>query len=438
MGKHKITAEQQEMILKTIETGMLATGGQLQPRQQKRFERIVRSLPGMLSKVRFESVSQKKSVIDRLHIGEPITFSVEENDNTANKATPVSSQIEYNTKKLKSGWDLTTEVLIENLEKGNLENTVMQMMTERIGTDFELLTIQGDRTTYAAVNTPFGRLLRRLNGWDIQSGDVHIVDCGGSTIVKDIFAEMIRTMPQQYLGDPGLRWIMSSIIATDWMDLIADRGTALGDRAIEGYTPSPYGIPIMTVPLIPSDKTLSSVAGTSAVVIGTRADVFKIETGVNDKVTLNVDAAGNIAVTLNPGTQFVSQIANTINSTAGLAGVASDNGFGQLVLKSPTVGIASTVEVVAVANNAYTTLGLTVAVTTGSNVGVAGNLREGSYIWLANPLNFYWVMLNQTRMYTEFNKDYDRLEIVVYNEIDCGIELRDAVVKGTNIKRRTI
>jgi hypothetical protein len=432
-------ANTQEQVIKTIESSTLLTGGQLNPTQQNEFFKLIRSLPGMFSIARFERVDQKKHHIDALHIGEPITHAVEENSNEAYLAQPKTSQIEIFTRKLKSSWNVTTETLIENIEKGNFEQTLMEGMSKRIGTDMELLGIQGNATLYAGSTTPFGRLLKRLDGWDKKTEGAHIVDCSGATIGRDIFAEMIRRMPQQYLADPDLRWITSKTIEVDWMDLIADRGTALGDRAVEGRAPAPYGIPMVGIPLIPSDKDLTISTGTSAIVIGTRADAFKITAGVNDKLNINVNGAGAQTVTLTAGVWFASQIANMINAAhSSLAGVASDDGFGRLVLKSPTTGSTSTIVIGAVANSAYAELGLSEGTTTGTNSGSNGIVKEGSFIWLANPRNFIYVFLNATRVYSEFNKDFDRLETVVYNEMDAQVENLDAIVKAVNVRRRTI
>jgi HK97 family phage major capsid protein len=428
----------QEMIIKTIESSSLLTGGQLNPTQQREFFRLIRTLPGMFSIARFETVDQKKHHIDRLHIGEPITHAVEENSNEAHLATAKTSQIEIYTKKLKSSWNITTETLTENIEKGNFEQTIMEGMTQRIGTDLELLAIQGNTAKYAADNTPLGLLLRRDDGWDVLTEGAHIVDCGGATIQRSIFAEMIRRMPQQYLADPGLRWIVSRTTYVDWLDLIADRGTAQGDRALEGNAPAPYGIPMEPIPLIPSDKELTVSTATPATIVGNRADGFRILTGVNDKLSIAVNGGSAVTVTLPQGTWFASQIANFINTAdASLAGLASDDGFGRLILKTSTTGSTATITIGAIANDAYDELGLSEGTVSGANAGT-GIVNEGTFIWLANPKNFIYVFLNGTRVYSEFNKDYDRLETVVYNEMDVQVENLDAIVKAVNIRRREI
>lgn len=432
----------QEMILKSIETSDFGNGGLLTPKRQNQFIKLIRTYGKMIPMVRFERLSQSQMTLDKMHIGEPISESVDENTGTVggggNTSKASTSQIDLQTKKLKSGWNITTETLTENIEQSGFENSVMDGMTQRIATDLELLAIQGDATTYSAATDVFGKLLKRCNGWDVLTQSAHILDVGGSSIQKGIFAEMVKMMPQQYLQDPDLKWWVSKAIAIDWMDLLSDRGTALGDNALNGNSISPYGIPLVQIPLIPDNKSVVTTSGTSAVVVGTRADTFELISGTNSAITLNIDGGGNKVLVVPTGTYTVGKLAALINAVSGLEGVASDDTHGRLVLRSPGVGAASTVKVVAVANDMYTEVGLTAATTTGVNAGNATTTKDASFIWLASPKNFIAAMRGTTRVYTKFNQDFDRLETVIYNEVTFAIENDDAIVKAVNLRKRNL
>jgi hypothetical protein len=428
----------QEQILKTIETSDFGNGGLLNPKRQNQFTKYIREYGKMLPMVRFEQLSQTQTTLDKFYIGEPVSHAVEENTNEAYLAKPATGQIHLQTKKLKSSWNITTETLVDNIEQKGFEQTMMEGMTRRISTDIELLAIQGDEDKYAGATDVFGRLLKRQDGWDKLTDKAHILDVGGATVQKGIFAEMVRAMPQTYLQDPGLRWFVSKSVAIDWMDLLADRLTGVGDSALNGNAVAPYGIPMVEVPLLPDNKPLTINTGKAAKVVGDRADAFEIYTGQNDKLSLKVDAGTVTTVTLPQGTFTVGHIAAFINGTAGLAGVASDDTHGRLVLTSPTTGATSAIVIGAIANDAYETLGLHEGTTSGAAAGGATTVNEGSFIWLANPKNFVAALRGNTRIYTEFNKDYDRLETVLYNEIDFGIENDDAIVKAINLKKRDL
>jgi len=441
-----------EEIIKAIESSDLLTGGALTPEQQDQFVRLVRQFAVLLAKTRIERMNRPKATIDKLNIGEPITRSHDENTLAPETGKPLFTTLELSTKKLLSHWSITTEALQGSIERERLENTIMTTMIQRASHDFELLAIQGNTTAYAAVDTPQGYLLRRLDGWDYQTESAHIVDAEATYIRKAVFSSMLRAMPETYIADPDLFWIMPSILVVDWMDTLADRQTGVGDRALQGQGLAPFGIPILTgpkrpgVPLIPTRKDLTVMEATSAEVIGTRQDPFKIETGVNDAFQMDVDNAGAQTLTIPAGIYRAHEIAALINAHhSSWAGVASDDGQGRLILKSPTVGATSEIDIQAVANDAYDTLGLSVGVTTGSNAGVAGVVPEGTFMWLANPRNFIWGIYTGpaggkgaegTRIYSEFKPEYDRINVYVYTQVDAQIENLDAIVKCINLRKR--
>lgn len=428
-----------EFIEKAITTSDLLNGGRLNAEQQARFIVLVKRFSTLLPMTRFVTLSHSTMDVDKLHIGEPVTESADENTDSANQVQAKFNKVPINAKKLRSQWQISTETLQDNIEQNDFEDTLMQAITERIATDLELLAIQGDVATFTAGTDPTSRLLKRLDGWDVQTEETHVIDVQGASIQKGIWSEAKRTLPKQFKNDPGLRWLVSDTIATDWMDTLSDRATGIGDAALQGSGIAPFGIPMVIVNLIPDDQPITVTGASSAQVIGTEFGPYVITAGVNNKLLIDVDNAGAVAITLVAGTREVVVVANEINTqliAGGAAAIATDSGDGLLLLKSPTTGAASEVDIQATANDAYTTLGLTVAVTPGAASG--GSVLEGSFILLTNPRNLIWAILDGTRIFTEFNKNFDRIESVIFNQVDAKIENVDAIVKIKNIRRKTL
>ena len=447
----------EELIEKTIATSDLLTGGLLNPIQQTQFVTLVKKFSVLLPVSRFIRMPRPLMDIDKLWIGEPVTESVDEATDTGNLSRAKFQRIVLRAQKLRSAWNITTEVLQGNIEQNEFEQTIMNTMVERIATDLEDLAINGDVST--AGTTPRDRLLRRLDGWNVQTESAHIVDAKGASIQKGIWSEMKRRMPKQYKNDPGLRWLVGDAIATDWADVVSDRGTILGDAALQGAEMSPLGTPMIRVPLIPDDAPITITAATRAEVLGAEFQPFVI-TSANDTIKLKVDAlpGAGVVITLTHGTLNAVEVANQINAAlkAGIAtltvDVARDDREGRLLLESPTTGAASNIVLmpVAAASQAYTTLGLLgpagaadpfPAVDTtksGADAGTANTVFEGSFIWFTNPKNFIAGILDGTRIFTEFNKNTDQIETIVYNQVDMQVENVDAVVKTKNIRRRTL
>jgi len=428
------------LLQKALESSDFFAGGQINPTQQAEFVRLVKEFAVMLAAVRFIDMPTKRYQIDKIHLGEPITRGIGENtDASSNPIGPKFNQVELITSKVKTFYYITTEAMQVNIEFEDIESTVLEMVTKRIATDMELLAIQGD--TSIVGTTPLQELLKVLDGWGLLTEGAHVLDAGANTVNKGLFAEMIRTMPEQYLQDPDLRWMMSRVANIDWLDYIGDRETAMGDEALRGNSNMPLGIPALVVPLIPSNLPVSVATATPARHVGVEFGPFEIITGTNDTLSITV-GANTATVTLPQGMLEPVRVAREINLALAAAApgpitnvVASDNGLGQVQLITTDTGAGATFTINA--GNANTTIGFTAAVYTGSAAG-SGTVNEGTFIWLGNPMNWIWGMLDATRVYSEFEKDYDRIEVVIYNEVAAAIENLDGIVKGKNIRRRPL
>ena len=62
-----------------------------------------------------------------------------------------------------------------------------------------------------------------------------------------------------------------------------------------------------------------------------------------------------------------------------------------------------------------------------------GTSSTGTFIWLANPKNFIWVVKRDLKIHREFIPRYDRTEITVFQRSDFVIENTDAIVKATGV-----
>lgn len=438
--------EQEQMLEKTLTTSDMLNGGTLNAKQQDTFVALVRKYSTLLPNVRFRRMTQPNEDIDKLHVGEPVTASAEENVATTVYAKPQFNKVSLIARKLRSQWNISTETLQANIEQEGIEDTLMAAFTERVATDMEHLAINGDATAYATGTDPNSLLLKRADGWYKQLKSAHVLDAAGAAISKGLLAAAKRELPKQYRGDPNLRWVISDTFVTDWEDTVSDRETAAGDGALGGRgVNSPLGIPFLQVPLIPDSKAINTndvAEATPAYVVGIEQGPFTI-TASNRAMKLDIDNAGAVTFNLPLGTWDTVEIANAIN-TAMSARVAYDDGFGHLVLKSTTKGAASEVEIQTVANEAYQTLGLWDGVAslpltyTGHAAAAYGDVPEGSFIILCNPKNLIFGLLDGTRIFSEFNKGYDRIETVMYNQVAMAIENLDAAVIIDNVRRREL
>lgn len=143
----------------------------------------------------------------------------------------------------------------------------MTALGKRIGTDLENLAIMGDTTTADDGSANY-RLLKSNEGWhkiglegDTQQSAGNIVDCGGNSITKTYFSQMIRSLPNQFkMNRADLRFFCSPSVIQDYRDWLTTRQTSLGDQSLVGNDPlRVFGIPIVEIPLIPENLDTAAV-----------------------------------------------------------------------------------------------------------------------------------------------------------------------------------
>lgn len=465
-------SQQREMLEKMLTTSSFFSAGLLQPEQQDQFISYVRGESTLLRAARFVRMDRFVMEIDKLHIGEPITESASEATGSTYDADAAFTKVTLTAQKIRSRLPYSVETLIANIEQARFESTIIRRMSERIGIDMEHLALNGD-TAYTPTNTPEGRLLTRFNGWAKQCEGGHILDAGGDTIRKEIFAEAKSRLPKDFRRDPGLRFLASQNIADDWLHSLADHGTEIGVGALRGQTVRPFGVPLVEVPLIPDDLpvTVGNTAPSPAQVLGNRQGPFVFRAGINDTLVLNFDGAagGPITITFPAGTYDTVAVVQMINNAitasglppAGIAGLGRCTTLseGRLILESNLLGAAGSVTIGVDGpppgtgpSNANDTLGFTAGTVTGVAAGGAGNVNEGSYMLLTNPSNLIYGIVTVprvgmpqsvpgaegTRMYTKYDEEVDSVIITTYNFLAVAVENLEAVVKVKNLRRRRL
>ena len=426
----------EQMIRKAVDsTTFSGATGEMLPEQQDKYVEMLRDNSRLMKYVDWNNKVKVKGEIDRLHIGEPITRGAPENTDIGETVTVLPTQIDYATKKLRSSLNITIESLDSNIEQENLEETIQGMMVRQTAIDIENAAINGDETITGT--TPVDLLLKTNNGWNKLADAAHVIDAAGAYLSDDLLAEAFRRMPDHNMQDPDVKWIMSRRLMVDLAQARSVRLTAGGDRALSLAIDDPLGIPFVDpkgIPLIKGNQSLSILGATYAQGVGDRHGPFKIETGVNDTFIFAIDGGADITVTLPEAILETRQVAALLNAGAGFL-LAKDNGQHKLVLTNATSGAGTSIAVKAGLANA--TLGFTNATTySGSAAGAAGTIYEGTSFYLTNPKNLGYVFHKGSRIFAEYNKDYDRIEIVIYNRVDYFIHNPDALVKVKNVRVR--
>ncbi|AKR38532.1 phage major capsid protein [Bacillus cereus] len=236
----------------------LATGGRLNTEQANAFLRMVQNAPTILKDSRFVPMESDSRKVEKLGFGSRILRRGEEGTPLADKdlSVPTTGTVKLEAKEVIAEINITYDTLENNIEKGKLKETIMQMIAERAALDLEELIINGDTGS----TDPY---LSLLNGLRKQSKS-HIVDHNGGAFAKEVFKAGYKALPAKYIRNKNdWRFYTSQGIEVEYLDSMSNRQTALGDAAINGGLPSAYGVPVkgiaMMQPYTSEEKVVSDI-----------------------------------------------------------------------------------------------------------------------------------------------------------------------------------
>jgi len=231
---------------------LVTNGGYLTAEQNNRFIRDIQNTPTIVNQMRVVPMNNPTMELNKIGFSERILRAAPASGalSAADRAKPTTGKVELMTKAVRAGVRLPYDVLEDNIERGSLETTIMQLITERAALDIEELVLLGDTSSDDSYLALLDGILKQANQ--------HIVDytSAPAAMTKTVFKDMVKAMPNKYLRNRReFRFYISPDAETEYVDSIADRQTLLGDTKINTWTPnSPYGIPMESAALMPNAK----------------------------------------------------------------------------------------------------------------------------------------------------------------------------------------
>jgi hypothetical protein len=228
---------------------LTAGGGILKPAQAQKFMRLLIKDSVLMKLATVIPMASPKQQISKIKFGSRILRPGQEAValGAADRVRPDLSQVELDAKLFKAEVRLSDEVLEDSIERGELRQTIMEMMSEAISRDMEEILINGD----TASADPF---LAVMDGV-LKQATSNVVDAAGAPISKDLMSDLLKTLPSEHLRDKkSMRFLTSVDADLDYRNTLAERATAVGDKFLEGDTPVLYsGVPLQPIPLFPEN-----------------------------------------------------------------------------------------------------------------------------------------------------------------------------------------
>jgi hypothetical protein len=183
---------------------------------------------------------------------------------TGNRVVPGTGVIELSTVLLRGEVPITDEVFEDNVAGQGLVGSIERTLSDRFGYDIEDLMVNGE-IGFSEGSSDDQAYYGQLDGWLKQAkDDGEAVD--GSSYGQDyqeLFRVLLQSMPHRFLRtiETDGRFYIPKRTEQKYRDILAARGTALGDLMLTGRNELRYqGILVMGVPSFRvSDEDTSSI-----------------------------------------------------------------------------------------------------------------------------------------------------------------------------------
>lgn len=344
---------------------------------------------------RIERMKGNTKKLVRLGIGEevlrPGTYGTSGDGFTDISTTAIT----LTSKSMKAVVPLADDALMDNIEGEAFADHLMRVVANQIGNQLEYAYLMGQDVGASITKN---HIWEQIDGWYPRAiGGGQIIDCSSLSdryVSADKLSRAIKALDSKYRGNrTNLRFIMSDDLYQDFVDVLGNRTTPLGDEAITGDSLLSFGkIKIAPCSLLPSNLPVRVTSGGST--------------------TLSQNATAG---------------ATTI-SVASNANFDADDFI--------TIGSGATCEVRKVTAKDTGTLDLDTALTYAHTSGqaVVECTLDGTYILLCDCNNLILGIQQDIQIETERRATEGVTYFVVTIRCDCALENPEAVVVLNNMK----
>ena len=159
---------------------LTAGGGILKPAQAQKFMRLLIKDSVLMKLATVVPMASPKQQISKIKFGSRILRPGQEATALAvgDRAKPDLTSVELDAKLFKAEVRLSDETLEDSIERGELRQTIMEMIAEAISRDMEEIVVSGD----TASADPF---LATMDGV-VKQATSHVVDPAGAAIATKL------------------------------------------------------------------------------------------------------------------------------------------------------------------------------------------------------------------------------------------------------------
>lgn len=244
-----------------IDTATLQNGGKMNPEQADKFITYMQDFSTFLQRVTFIRMLSTRRTLDMGEVSKRNMRKQKENQENAATGTFKTKQRELSAVGVIMPYDVSFQFMKENIEKGNINDTLAKLFAQQMSNDTVDLAWNGDESNS-------DEFLNINNGWlKIIEGDSesHKFDSAGITSRIDLFGKMLEMVPSKYFqlyqeeDKSKLKIFVPYSDNRAYKQELTERNTALGDSVlISGKNVTYDGFEIVPVGFIPDGQRIIS------------------------------------------------------------------------------------------------------------------------------------------------------------------------------------
>lgn len=270
----KLTIDQ--ILEKAFTTGDLANGGLLKPDQAATFVRGIFDAAVISKECRREPMNANTKQIDKItYAGAVLQKPTAVGTTHTTTTKPTTSKVTLVAKEVLVAVDIGYDSLEDNIEKGNLFDTIMALTQAKMGPELDDLILYGD--TEGAT----GGVRDQVDGL-FKLVSTHSYDANQATLSDTILKGGYRQLPGKYAdSEKDLRFYVSHLARLDYVGALAAKGVneAFVRYLLEAQEPLYQGIPVRKVGAITTDNIATgsvAVYGSKGLLINPRNIILGI------------------------------------------------------------------------------------------------------------------------------------------------------------------
>lgn len=238
-----------------IDTSTLGTGGKMNPEQAQKFITFIKDYSRILREVSFYEMKTTKRTLDSIDVNKRGLRKQLENQENAPTGTTTTAKRELQATGVILPYDITFQYMKENIEKGNINETLAKLFAQQFVNDTVDLAFNGDEASEDL-------FLKINNGWlkiALADSGTHKYDNASSQdFLGVVFPNLLSLMPGKYFqlfqeeDKSKIKILVSPNDNRKYKNQLQTRNTALGDAMIlSGKNVTYDGFEIIPVGFIP-------------------------------------------------------------------------------------------------------------------------------------------------------------------------------------------